>query len=76
MVRVSVRVYGWICVKTCKKSVYLYETFLFYAEVLVFKAAAITVSNDALPYSLDDVMNTLVLHHKITNSKEVNNFPN
>jgi len=42
----------------------------------LFKAAAITVSNDALPYSLDDVMNTLVLHHKITNSKEVNNFPN
>jgi len=28
-------VYGWICVKTCKKSVH--ETFLFYAEVLVLK---------------------------------------
>ena len=47
-VRVSVRVYGWICVKTCKK--FVYETFIFYAEVLVFKAAAITVSNDVLPY--------------------------
>ena len=31
-VRVTVRVYGWICVKTCKKS--MYETFIFYAEEL------------------------------------------
>ena len=43
-VRAKPRVYGWIC----KKSVF--ETFLFYAEVLVLKAATITVSNDALPY--------------------------
>ena len=33
-VRVSARIYGWIYVKTCKKS--MYETFIFYAEVLVF----------------------------------------
>jgi len=40
-VRVSVRVYGWICVKTCKKS--KYETFIFYAEVLVFSQNIVSI---------------------------------
>ena len=41
----------------------MYETFIYYAEVLVFKAAAITVSNDERRVAIigiDDVMNTVV----------------